>query len=184
MSDNLPPRSPSRRAQLGFAAILGAVAVVVAAKAESGGASATHSALSGSSTTPQAAPSAGSGSGTSGSGSSSSGASPTPSASSGASSGSTASSGVRSVTGDTIDTRYGPVQVRVVMNGTKITDVVAVQLPSERGRDLEINSFAVPELRQEVLDAQSAQIDTVSGASFTSDGYAQSVQSALDQARG
>ncbi|MGF7235360.1 MAG: FMN-binding protein [Frankia sp.] len=88
------------------------------------------------------------------------------------------------MTGDTIDTRYGPVQVRVVMNGTKITDVVAVQLPSERGRDLEINSFAVPELRQEVLDAQSAQIDTVSGASFTSDGYAQSVQSALDQARG
>ncbi len=180
MSDHNPSRSPSRRAQLGFVAILGAVAVVVTAKAESGGASPAHSALSGSAATPEAAPSAGSG----GSGSGSAAASPTPSVSSGASSGSTASSGVRSVTGDTIDTRYGPVQVRVVMRGTKITDVVAVQLPSARGRDLEINSFAVPELRQEVLDDQSAQIDTVSGASFTSDGYAQSVQSALDRARG
>ncbi|WP_241834930.1 FMN-binding protein [Pseudofrankia asymbiotica] len=84
--------------------------------------------------------------------------------------------------GDVEDARYGPVQVKLVITGTTITDVIALQLPNQERRDVEINDQAVPILRQEVLTAQSAQIDTVSGASFTSSGYAWSVQSAIDKA--
>jgi uncharacterized protein with FMN-binding domain len=90
--------------------------------------------------------------------------------------------GRRTVTGAVIPTRYGDVQVAVVLNGTHIDDVNALQLPFDRARSQFISQQAAPILRQEVLTAQSAQIDTVSGASYTSDGYAQSVQSALDQA--
>jgi uncharacterized protein with FMN-binding domain len=74
------------------------------------------------------------------------------------------------------------VQVTVTVTGGKLTDVSAVQLPQADRRDIEINNFAVPQLRQEALDAQSANIDSISGATFTSDGYIQSLQSALDQA--
>ncbi len=81
-----------------------------------------------------------------------------------------------------MSTRYGSVQVQVVLSGKTITDVVALRLPDRERRDIEINNWAVPILRQEVLDAQSTRIDTVSGASYTSYGYAQSVQSALDRA--
>jgi uncharacterized protein with FMN-binding domain len=76
---------------------------------------------------------------------------------------------------------YGTVQVRVTLANGRITDVQAVQLPSG-GRSSEIAAYAAPRLRSEVLAAQSANIDTVSGASFTSEGYAKSVQSALDSA--
>jgi uncharacterized protein with FMN-binding domain len=86
------------------------------------------------------------------------------------------------VTGDAIDTRFGAVQVKVVLTGKKIVDVVTVQVPDRERRDREINSWAVPALRQEVLTAQNARIDSVSGASYTSYGYAWSVQSALDKA--
>jgi uncharacterized protein with FMN-binding domain len=79
------------------------------------------------------------------------------------------------------DVGYGIVQVRLTMAKGRITDVQAVQMPSG-GRSSDIASFAAPQLRTEVLAAQSAQIDTVSGASFDSQGYAQSVQSALDSA--
>jgi uncharacterized protein with FMN-binding domain len=87
------------------------------------------------------------------------------------------------VTGQLIDMRYGPVQVEVTIAGGRITDVTALQLP-EGGRSGRISSFAEPNLRSEVLTAQSATIDIVSGATYTSDAYAQSLQSALDQARG
>lgn len=76
---------------------------------------------------------------------------------------------------------YGTVQVRVTLAGGRITDVHAVQMPSG-GRSSEIADYAGPRLRSEVLAAQSAHIDTVSGASFDSEGYAKSVQSALDAA--
>lgn len=79
------------------------------------------------------------------------------------------------------DVGYGIVQVRVTLGGGRITDVQAVQMPSG-GRSSEIADYAAPRLRHEVLAAQSANIDTVSGASFDSEGYAQSVQSALDAA--
>jgi uncharacterized protein with FMN-binding domain len=85
-------------------------------------------------------------------------------------------------TGNAADTRYGPVQVQIIVAGGKITDAQAVQYPQESGRDVRINSTAVPELNQETLQAQSAQIDTVSGATYTSEGYQQSLQSAIDAA--
>ncbi|MER5751830.1 FMN-binding protein [Streptomyces sp. NPDC002088] len=113
----------------------------------------------------------------------------TPSSGSGASagsgsSGSTGSTGTKSVTGDSIQTRWGPVQVRITLKDGKLTEVTAVTYPQENPRDQEINSYAIPELRREALAAQSAEIDTVSGATYTSDGYRQSLQSALDSAGG
>lgn len=100
------------------------------------------------------------------------------------SSGSTGSTGTKTVTGDSIQTRWGPVQVRITLKDGKLTEVTAVTYPQENPRDQEINSYAIPELRREALAAQSAEIDTVSGATYTSDGYRQSLQSALDSAGG
>jgi uncharacterized protein with FMN-binding domain len=73
------------------------------------------------------------------------------------------------------------VQVRVTERGGRIVSVDPVQLPDSRGRDIEIDNFAVPQLIQETLSAQSARIDMVSGATFTSQGYIESLQSALDR---
>ncbi|MEU0535810.1 FMN-binding protein [Amycolatopsis tolypomycina] len=94
----------------------------------------------------------------------------------------TGSAGDGTFTGDAADTRYGPVQVRITIAGGRITAADAIDYPQESGRDVRINSAAVPELNQETLQAQSAQIDTVSGATYTSEGYQQSLQSAIDQA--
>jgi len=74
------------------------------------------------------------------------------------------------------------VQVQVTIAGGSITDVSVVDYPSENGKDQEINARALPVLVQETLDAQSSSIDMVSGATYTSEGYLQSLQSALDQA--
>ncbi len=99
---------------------------------------------------------------------------------SGSSSGSSSGSGT--ATGAVAQTRWGPVQVRITVSGGKITDVTAVRVPDGNRRDREINGYAVPILRQEALAAQSARIDTVSGATVTSDGYRESLQSAIDAA--
>jgi uncharacterized protein with FMN-binding domain len=88
----------------------------------------------------------------------------------------------RTVTGSTVDTPYGPVQVQVSLAGHKITSITALQIPSDDGRSQRITEFAVPRLTHEALTAQNAQIDAVSGASYTSQGYIQSLQSALDKA--
>lgn len=85
-------------------------------------------------------------------------------------------------TGSVAQTRWGPVQVKITVSGGKITDVSAVQVPDNNHRDQEINDYAVPILRQEALAAQSARIDTVSGATVTSDGYRESLQAAIDAA--
>ncbi|MGV9250362.1 FMN-binding protein [Streptomyces sp. NPDC003697] len=90
--------------------------------------------------------------------------------------------GTRTLTGRSVETRWGPVQVRVTVTDGRITDVTAVTYPEENPRDQEISSYALPQLRRETLDAQSAGIDTVSGATYTSDGYRRSLQSALDSA--
>ncbi len=90
--------------------------------------------------------------------------------------------GNRTIDGPVVSTDYGNVQVRVTLQGTKIVDVQSLQLPSDRSRSARISQSAGPLLRQEALKAQSANIDLVSGASYTSDGYAQSLQGALDQA--
>ncbi len=89
----------------------------------------------------------------------------------------------RTVNGSSIRTRYGNVEVQVVFTGTQITDVVPVRLPDSNGVDQEIDQQAVPILIQETLTAQSANIQAVSGATYTSDGYVRSLQSALDKAK-
>jgi uncharacterized protein with FMN-binding domain len=86
------------------------------------------------------------------------------------------------VTGAVADTRWGPVQVQLTVADKKITNVAVIQYPNSNGRDQEINAQALPILIQETLDKQSASIDMVSGATYTSDGYLQSLQSALDKA--
>lgn len=86
------------------------------------------------------------------------------------------------VNGTVTQTRWGPVQIQAVIVGTKITDVRVLQHPTGNSRDDQINAFALPQLRQQVLRAQSARIDGVSGATVTSDGYRQSLQAALDAA--
>jgi uncharacterized protein with FMN-binding domain len=93
----------------------------------------------------------------------------------------TGSSTTRTIDGDPFDNRYGTVQVRVTLQGNQITGITALQMPSDRQRSAEISQQAEPLLQQEALQAQSAQIDTVSGATFTSQSYAQSLQSALDK---
>ncbi|MCX5241695.1 FMN-binding protein [Streptomyces prunicolor] len=104
------------------------------------------------------------------------------SSNSGTGSGGSSTTGTKTVTGDTAQTQWGPVQVKITVKSGKLTDVTVLQSPSENPRDQEINSYALPELKSEALAAQSASIDTVSGATYTSDGYRQSLQSALDSA--
>jgi uncharacterized protein with FMN-binding domain len=94
---------------------------------------------------------------------------------------SSTSSASGTATGAAEETRYGLVQVKVTVSEGRIEDVTAVELSATDAHSEQINSEAVPELRQEVLSAQSAQIDGVSGATYTSQGYEASLQSALDQ---
>jgi uncharacterized protein with FMN-binding domain len=89
----------------------------------------------------------------------------------------------RTINGAPVDTRYGPVQVQIKMSGTRITSSNAIVYPTDTQRDQEINNQAIPQLNSETVQAQSAGIDTVSGATYTSDGYRTSLQSALDAAR-
>jgi uncharacterized protein with FMN-binding domain len=102
-------------------------------------------------------------------------------ASSSASPTSSPASAAGSATGDAIDTEYGAAQVRVTVENGKITKVEALQLQGNEPRSVEISSSAEPVLQQEVLAAQTADVDAVSGATFTSASYTQSVQSALDR---
>jgi uncharacterized protein with FMN-binding domain len=93
----------------------------------------------------------------------------------------TTASATKVITGSVEDTRYGPMQVQVTFDGSKITAVKVLQAPNDDRRSASINEQATPILEQEVLSSQSANVDTVSGATYTSDGYKQSVQSAIDQ---
>lgn len=85
-------------------------------------------------------------------------------------------------TGSATSTRYGPVQVQITVTGGKIVDVQAVEYPTDNSRDRQINERAIPQLVSETLNAQSADIHFVSGATYTSQGYLDSLQSAIDQA--
>jgi uncharacterized protein with FMN-binding domain len=89
--------------------------------------------------------------------------------------------GSGTVSGSTVNTRYGPVQVSVTIENGKLTAVTALQLPSG-GRSGEISNEVGPILSSQALSAQSANIDGVSGATFTSSAYAKSLQAALDAA--
>ena len=99
-----------------------------------------------------------------------------------ASAGAGMSTGTRTITGAVETTMYGPMQVKVTLDGTKITNVAVVQETNDGQESQSIDSFSIPKLTAETLTAQSSRIDTVSGATQTSDGYIGSLQSALDQA--
>jgi len=86
------------------------------------------------------------------------------------------------LTGSVVQTPFGPVQVQITMQSGKITDVQTLQAPSDNPHSAAIAAYATPQLRSEVLQAQSAQVNSISGATYTSYGYLQSLQSALDQA--
>lgn len=85
-------------------------------------------------------------------------------------------------TGAAVGTRYGAVQVKMTVTGGTITAVTAVQYPNSNPHDQAINSRAIPVLAREAMSAQSANIDMVSGATYTSTGYLGSLQDAIDQA--
>ena len=93
-----------------------------------------------------------------------------------------AAGGPRQVDGTVARTPYGLVQVRVDLVGTHIQDVIALRLTDSTGTSVRISASAAPVLRREAVAAQSARIDVVSGATYTSDGYRQSLQAALDAA--
>jgi uncharacterized protein with FMN-binding domain len=103
-------------------------------------------------------------------------------ATAGAMSGSGGSTATRTITGAVETTMYGPMQVKVTLEGQKITNVSVVQETNDGQESQQIDSFSIPKLTAETLAAQSARIDTVSGATTTSQGYIGSLQSALDQA--
>jgi uncharacterized protein with FMN-binding domain len=84
-------------------------------------------------------------------------------------------------TGADVQTRFGDVQVKITVTNGRVTDVKAVQLPSDRARSAEISQYVEPILRQEAISAQSAQMDVISGATYTSEAYAQSLDDALRQ---
>jgi uncharacterized protein with FMN-binding domain len=111
---------------------------------------------------------------------------PTPSASAAPSAPTTAAApaaaGSGSYTGSAVNTRWGIVQVQITVADGKVTASTAVQFPQNNSRDRQINAYAVPALNQEAVSAQNADIDAVSGATVTSDGYVQSLQSALNLA--
>lgn len=95
-----------------------------------------------------------------------------------------APAGVRTLTGQPEQIPFGVVQVQLRVKGRRIESVTVLEMPNDNPTSAQISQAAAPQLEQEVLTAQSANIDVVSGATFTSDGYAQSLQSALDQLRG
>ena len=91
--------------------------------------------------------------------------------------------GGRVVTGDVVNGPYGPSQVAITLSGNKITKVTVLQHTDDGSNSQQIDGNALPKLTSETLAAQSAKIDAVSGASYTSAGYIKSLQSALDKAQ-
>ena len=112
----------------------------------------------------------------------STGTSSTGTSSTGTSSTGTSSSPTKTYTGTAADTRYGPVQVRITVKSGKVTNVVAISYPTSDPRDAQINAYAIPALNSEATSAGSANISMISGATYTSEGYVRSLQSALNEA--
>ncbi len=98
----------------------------------------------------------------------------------------TTSSGYKdgTYTGPVVNVNWGYVQVQTTIQSGKISYVQFLQYPNERNTSVRINSFAVPQLQQEAIQAQSANVDIVTGATLTSEGFQQSLQAALNQAKG
>ncbi|KIC69054.1 FMN-binding protein [Pseudarthrobacter phenanthrenivorans] len=112
----------------------------------------------------------------------SSGSASSSGSSSSGSSSSSSSSASGTYKGNTVQTRFGPVQVQITVANGKITDVTALQLTNTDGKSIQISNRAAPLLRSKVLAAQSANVQTVSGATITSDAYLTSLQAAIDAA--
>ena len=104
------------------------------------------------------------------------------SSSSGTSNSGSSSAADGTYTGDAAATRYGNVQVQITVSGGQITAAEAIDYPNNDRHDQQINAYAIPILNSEAVAAQSANIDAVSGATVTSDGYITSLQSAIDAA--
>ena len=114
-------------------------------------------------------------------------AAPAPQASSGSTGATDAAGGAaagasRTVDGPVVDTRFGPVQVEITVDGSQVTSVVALQLPDGDRRSAQISSRVEGTLASQALQAQNGSIDGVSGATYTSEAYAASLQAALDAA--
>ncbi len=88
------------------------------------------------------------------------------------------------VTGQIVNTPYGSVQVKITVSSGSIADVIAVHLTDRGGYSVQVSNYAAPILRGEVLQSQSTQVSMVSGATYTSEAYLSSLQSALDQLAG
>jgi uncharacterized protein with FMN-binding domain len=91
------------------------------------------------------------------------------------------SAGETAVDGNAANTAYGPVQIQLIERNSKIVKVAVLVQPANTLHDIQIGAFAFPKLISETLAAQTGKIDAVSGASYTSAGYIQSLQSALDK---
>jgi uncharacterized protein with FMN-binding domain len=164
-----------RRTTLALAATTAGLAALVGLK--TGSAGAPRSALA---AVPGQREPAGPASGSAPTGSASSSASSSPSSSPSSAPPAPANG---SFTGSAIASQYGTVQVRAVVRSGRLTDVVVLRQTDVGERSTQIDSYAIPVLKSEALSAQSADIDVVSGATYTSVGYARSLQAALDAAR-
>jgi uncharacterized protein with FMN-binding domain len=88
-----------------------------------------------------------------------------------------------SYTGSVADAQWGNIQVKAIIQNGKITNVQFLQYPNDRNRSIQINNYADPQLANEAIQAQSAQVDVISGATDTSDAFIQSLSDALAQAK-
>ncbi len=156
-----------------FAGVEGAVAPTLAGS----GAAAAQTSTSGTGSTAAGAATS-NGSSSAGTSSSSSSGSASPAATPAAQP--AAKGGTVTVVGSTVQTPYGPLQLSVTFNGSKISDVKALQYPDWHGYSVQLNQYAIPQLNQQAVAANSANINGVSGATFTSQAYMQSLQSAID----
>ncbi|XVV08480.1 FMN-binding protein [Actinoplanes sp. CA-131856] len=95
----------------------------------------------------------------------------------------TPASGSKEYDGSSVQTQWGPLQVHITVANGKITEITAPTSPADNPADAGVTAGALPQLREQVLAAQSASIDGVSGATFTSEAYKQSLQAALDAAQ-
>jgi uncharacterized protein with FMN-binding domain len=161
-----------RRAILALGSTIAGIAVLLSFK--------THSIAAAG--TPAAAPSTPSGTGSSAApgAADAAGAAATPRAQRQAKAG---AAGQRTVTGQVAETARGPMQVELTLAGQRITKVTMLQQTNDGPLSNQIDATAIPKLINETLTAQSGHIDAVSGASYTSEGYIKSLQSALDKAR-
>lgn len=147
--------------------------------------SGAHVADTGSSVASAAAGTTGATGSSGSSGTSSSSGTSDSTASSGASGAGTTGASAKAVgtyPGSVVQTRFGSVQVQITVQAGKITDVTALQLTDAERKSVQISNRAAPLLRDEVLQAQSADVQTISGATVTSDAYLNSLQAALDAA--